>query len=315
MEVRNDIYPKLEDTPWESRGDAIQTRINESFNVIKNIFRNKDDFIDYINKIESAKYAELFIDILNFYDVAKNSVKYIFVKIIMIISCIEKLSNEKHISFDDWLLRYDKTVGDEVEKNINDVDDLEQKFKNTIKSLKIKYEYGSSRKVREFLLKYMDIDEKIELIKSFELKRFKRIHKFSPKPYGNKLKKFPPTIEELAKLTNLKIDEAPMPLCYNWRQCYVDWGCDPKIYCHIKEDPDDIKEPLEKVINFIYKMRSDFVHNARIPSLCERDIHVVFDEYRGDIIQIKLKIERFEEMFEKCINKFFDEKLKQKKKK
>jgi len=308
--IRNDIYPRLVDTPLWTREGHIDVLINECYKAMEQKLGKKSDFINYLNKIERPEDAELLIDVLSFYNKAKNYAEDTFIKVIMMISCIEKIAVEKHMFFQDWLLKYEPVVKERVEKILIGTHDLHNDFKKLVSELKDEYnkEYGSSRKVRTFLSTHLTEDEKINLIRCFRLKHTSRAHRFSKRmePGYKDIE----TIEDLKKTGRFSVNEALMPSCYSWESCYVDYGqCCPEIYCTLRGNK-SLDETLKEIIDVIYGMRSKFVHNAKMFNLPKKDVFSVLDVYMDKGVSIEMKIEAFEEMFENCLKRFFNKKLK-----
>jgi len=185
MDVRNDIYPSPEAQKYSQ---ALAYRTQEAF---PTAFPTVDDVVKYVNNFKTAKIAELFLDIGDYY----NSAKYYtcpkcfppkrieicphcggtfempaFIVLIMVISVMEKLASvdssgvESWVDFYDWVNRRD--INTEYAQALRK--GKFKDFKALMDSLKARWsvEFGSLTKVTSFLKTIMSPEEKRALIKS-----------------------------------------------------------------------------------------------------------------------------------------------------
>lgn len=72
MQIRDDIYPKLNDTPLWTREGELERRIDQAFNTLSTFLETKEEVAKYVNNFQKSDHAELFLDVCSFYDIAKN---------------------------------------------------------------------------------------------------------------------------------------------------------------------------------------------------------------------------------------------------
>lgn len=306
VKIRKDIFPKVKDDIFETRENFINRCINESYESLKEIFSSRNNFIEYINSLKSRKIAELFIRTSQFYLICKKYVNLRFIKLIMIISIIERLSSrmKKYLLFKDWIFKQDRQIEYYI-KRINNID--VNNFKNIIQVLKDDYhlKYGSQQNVKDFFTKYTKDNDKLKLVKNLKPKRVNVVYSYSSYLYKNLAIGKVKTLKELEKY-NIKRGKKYMPICYNWKLCYVNYGeCCPDIYCKFKEDNEIKNKTLQKVIGLIYDMRSKFVHSAKIPPLSEDAPTIGVS--RKKMIIVNLTTNELEKMFEFAFKRYFDE--------
>jgi len=307
MEIRIDIFSEL---GWfySSREVELDIWVKEAYQPFNTHFSTLDKFISFINDIEKTEDAERFIRLCQFYNSSKNYVKHSFTKLIMMFSIIESIISlgKTYRPFKDWILgQYEL-----IESRLTELKKIDVPiFKKIIDDLKIIYhdEYGSTRNVIDFFNDYISDDEKVNIIKSFRYKMTDYVSKYSEKLY----EKIPHMI--ISNFNDFKekgyhVENELMPICYNWRFCYIDYGhCHPNIFCELKEDDSLMALTLKKVINIIYSMRSDFVHNARMPPIGESGIDIVGGMFKGKPIMIELNIGEFEKIFENGFLEYFNQ--------
>ena len=71
------------------------------------------------------------------------------------------------------------------------------------------------------------------------------------------------------KLRKAKIiknkEKSIVPSCYKLKQCYLDTGkCYPQHSCYLKSNPLKINDQLDYVLDYLYRERSNFVHEGRV---------------------------------------------------
>lgn len=316
-EIRKDIFPKMSGF-LVSREKTINDWVNEAFSAISAQFNSKDQFIEYINSFKDRETAELFLRICSFYCIAKKHQPKSYVKLIMMISAIEHLMNKgkQYEEFCFWIEKQKPKIAEKLSsvKSINEED-----FTKIIRFLRDDYFkiYGSQRNVVEFFQNHLSVEDKIRLVKSIRSNRTKTLPKFSLKEYQTLFKASPKTIDEASRKTGIKIEESFMPYCYDWKQCQIDYGsCLASVDCKLRnaENKSLLDSTLKKVITHdIYQIRNDFIHNARITPLNEKDsdgfssigVFGVIGTKRKQI-QIELTPEELQGVFEKGLKNYFD---------
>lgn len=99
-----------------------------------------------------------------------------------------------------------------------------------------------------------------------------------------------------------------MPYCYNWKQCYIDYGqCFPDYGCLLKEDNSLLDKSIKIVVDDLYQMRSDFVHDATITPLNERNAVFTLGTTGKRPVIIELTVEDLEDVFEKALKHYFNQ--------
>lgn len=306
-EIRNDIFPNL--VPFlQSREHTIAAYINEAFEATS-LFSSKEKFIEYVNSLDDYQTAELFIKICKFYHIAQKYQPTSYVKLIMIISAIERViyKDRRYQEFYNWIETQDAKIEEELQKV-----EIAQKqgFLHIMRILKEEYfkAYSSRRNIIDFFQNHISIENKVKLIKSFRANWTKVVSGFCMKTHQPILSPFPNSIEEAGKRLNKNIENGLVPYCYDWRQCWVDGSCHPEISCALINNDLLLAKVLKKVVNDLYQMRNDFVHLARITPLNERDsvgILAVIGEDRKPV-SIKLTAEELETVFEDGLKHYFD---------
>lgn len=308
IKLRNDLFPQMIEF-FESKEKTIERWADEAFEAFSSKFSSKEEFIKYMNSLKNPRDAELFIRIGHFYLVAKKYQQASYVKFIMIISIIEKIANkEKEFQeFYDWIEGQDAKINELLPK-LKAID--VNVFKDIIRKLKENYfqEFGSRRNVLAFFRIHLTQEDKIKLIRSVEVDRRGTVERYSERipailrHVGGKAT----TIEEL-KEKGFNVKKHFVPYCYNWKQCYFEYGqCVPSLGCLLKDDESLLDKTLKKVVDDLYQMRSDFVHDATITPLNEKDAIFTLGTSRKKPVLIKLTVEDLERMFEKALKHYFD---------
>ncbi len=303
VELRNDIFINLKDNTRQTTIEKYY--VDEAFEAMGHLFDNKDKFVDYLNSIKNPADAELFVRMSSFYLIAKKYEKSIPAKLIMIISIIERISNKNRdfITMDNWIINQDNKIREYLSK-YEEVS-MEQ-FKEVFELLREDYFkiFGSQRNFFAFF-KTVSLDDKIKIIKSFKTQRVKIVEGVFAKYFEERLKPFT-TIDEFEIAEKRKLKHAQMPECYHWKSCYLGYGqCSDKISCWLHDNPDEVDSYLKKTIRLIYQMRSNFVHNAKLFLLNEKDSIFLADSIDGDTVFIELTVEDFQDIFERTFKKYF----------
>ena len=311
IKIRDEIFPNLKGIFNESREKILEVWIGEAYNPFNNRFASLEEFINFINKIKEPKNAEKFLRLSQFYHSCKNYVPDTFTKLIMIFSIIESILSlgKKYKPFKDWIMGQDDLINLKLPYIKNG--DLKT-FKQCLEELKEEYhsEFGSTRNVAEFFDKYISDDDKVKIIKSFRIKRNDIVYSYSAKLY-EKIPNF--LFERMEDLddSRFKIEKSRLtPICYNWKYCYIGYGhCHPDIYCLLKDNKELLSDTLRKIINVIYHIRSDFVHNAKMPPIAEAGIDFSTGIYNDEVVLIELNIEEFSSIFEDGFINYFKENI------
>jgi hypothetical protein len=293
---------------FEPKDKTIERWADVAFEAFNSIFSSKEEFIKYVNSLKNPRDAELFLHIGDFYLIAKKYQRESYVKLIMIVSIVEKIANkEKEFQeFYEWIESQDDKISELLsESKIIDVN----MFKDIIRELKEKYfqEFGSRRNVFAFFKTYLTQEDKIKLIRSVEADWKKTVERYSERlPFFKNSVEKVITIEEL-KEKGFNVEEHFVPYCYDWRKCWFESGqCAPNLGCLLNDDECLLERSLKKVVDDLYQMRSDFVHNATITPLNEKDAIFTLGTSGKKIVLIKLTVEDLENMFEKALKNYCD---------
>jgi len=306
VELRNDLFSEMIGL-FEPKERTIRMWVDEAFEAFKSLFSSNDDFIKYINSIKNPKDAELLIKIGGFYLVAKKYQKESFIKLIMIVSVVEKIANKEmeFQEFYDWIEDQDNQIKELLSK-AKTIDT--NGFKEIIRVLKENYfqEFGSRRNVFAFFKEHLTQEDKIKLIRSIKTRRTDTVRGYSERMCKAVVGKIA-TIQE-AQRKGFVVEEHFVPYCYDWSQCYFDYGqCSPDYGCLLKDDNSLLDNTIKKVVDDLYQMRSDFVHNATITPLNERDVVFTLGTSGRKPVLIELTVENLEDMFEKALKHYFDQ--------
>ena len=301
--------------PKKKRTKLVEYKIKKCFNALRdNLFSSEEEFIGYVNSMKDPKDAELFLDLCEFYSTFKELKGYPYIKLIAIISIIDKLNARKvkFKPFKDWVLS--KEGGNYIKEYLSkvSVNDEVKKFKEVFKKLREKHGeiFGSQRSVIKFFENYCSVNDQVKLIRAFKFKRTAVVERYSQNytwcPSDVR------SIEDLQKKyrNQYKVEKRYMPECYDWRYCWVEGRTCNSSKCRLIENHHYRKEILGKIVSFIYQMRNDFIHGAKIPPIIKRPQEVdtltiagkIGDEYGI----INLSIEDIQEIFERGFKKYFD---------
>jgi hypothetical protein len=305
--IRDDVFPKM--APFFfTKEQIISGYVDESFEALSSLFKTKEDVIQYINSLNSAETAELFLQTAKFYLIAKKYQPSSYVKLIMMISAIENLvSQDKEFQeFHIWLQGADKSIEKELGKNKLDT----ESFKIIIRALAEEYfkVYGSRRNVFDFFTR-ISKENKLKLVRSFNGFYAEYIEAFSGRLFKQVSNPRPQTISEAGRVLRKNVEKHLMPYCYDWKECWTQYGrCFPDIYCKIQQDDALLEEYLKKVVGDIYQMRNDFVHSARVTPLNKKDIVGVLGIIgpKRKPVSIELTDEDLQTIFENGFKNYFD---------
>ena len=96
VKLREDLFPNLQNGIFGTRRENLNLWIDDAYEPLSESFHFKDDFIIFINSIRNAEDAELFIKMCWFYNISKTVEKSSYVKLIMMISIIEKIITKEN---------------------------------------------------------------------------------------------------------------------------------------------------------------------------------------------------------------------------
>ena len=214
------------------------TEIVDDFStVFHTIFKDRGELIKYRMKFMDINSIEIFNGILrlirlhykfNKIDVDKNDDLRVLLdmnKLLFMTTIVEVLlSKEKHISFDKWLNKVLSKENTKCQKLWQDYIEI----------------HGASKKFRTFFLEFLNKDEQIKLMKNIQL--------FQKDEKGE--------IEVI-------------PLCsYNSEDCNLSqFKCNYDINqmnCPAYDNNKYMKKPLKECADFLYYIRSKFVHEAQL---------------------------------------------------
>jgi len=217
--------------------------IKRNFGYFKAIYKNEKEMSQYYEKFQdttdkSEVALSNFLGLHEFYRAMKTA-KNATVKLIMIISLVEKLSsNREFVDFAEWLKERGRTTENEHYKSI-------QKYCNKMWN-EYNEEYGCSSKFRRFFnnSEFITRDERIALLQSvsiFEKENpFFQVHPFC---YDEKC-----PITRIERVTDTSI------MYGNPRS-----DCEK---CPLFEDDKKLKRGMEEYAQFLYEVRNRFVHDA-----------------------------------------------------
>jgi hypothetical protein len=161
--------------------EIIDTWVDGAHEAFNSLFPSKEQFVGFINSFKNREDAESFIRLSLFYLISKKFEKSIFTKLIMMISIIESLNGE-YVPIQDWILSQDEKIVKYTE-NIREM--TNRSFKDVLKQLVEDYyaTYGSQRNVVKFFTQNVELEDKIQLIKSIRLKHTDTVSGFSLRLY------------------------------------------------------------------------------------------------------------------------------------
>lgn len=104
MEIRKDVFPNFNPI-FGSKDDYLKRNIQMAYEAFKAVFSSTNEVIELVNRIEDVRKAEIFLRLSRYYNISKNYAGHDFLKVIMIISLIEKLTalEDPFVDFKDWV--------------------------------------------------------------------------------------------------------------------------------------------------------------------------------------------------------------------
>ena len=125
--LRGDLYPNLKNSLLWNRERLLDEYVEIAQKVFSRYFTSKMDVITYINNFRDSKDAEFFLDICRYYNISKSYEKSPFVKLVMMISAIDKAARlrQKYVPFDEWITCEGNGEKFQEEVNILKVDNWE----------------------------------------------------------------------------------------------------------------------------------------------------------------------------------------------
>jgi len=280
--------------------------VKRDFQFFKGIYSSEKEMLDYglkLQKIGDTTKAFLELYSISEFYITLKSVQDGFVKLIMIISLIERLaSNKDYVDFSTWLKANESENGNarKAWNNYNDRDG-----------------YGCSHKFRNFFKNpdYLTKSEQISLVQSV---------KFYSKYKGKRVSAPLFCYQEKCGRGNrdcvFHYDQKPVlhALSMNGEEDeYFRYGIED---CPLFQDGKLLNKTLNELANFIYQMRNKFVHNATLfhlakksqgfPSLMidyiEYDFrHIREFKFKGTIL-LELSSEKLEEFLNRNFKKMLE---------
>ena len=264
-----DPYPNYSDD-WGSKEDFIKTRIEYTYDVLKNEFENENDFMDFLKKFKKANELALFFNTMIFYGVGKTHNQDPNARLMYLVSTIEKIqSDESYKSIERWLLSKDQKTIIEEYLLVSNYNTYKTNFE-IVKELYSK-KYGAYKKFKEYLIKNLSIEQKIQLIQSFRTK------------YKEKLL-MPFCFDNCKPLSDVNLKSG---------------NCNDYI-CHLETNEVILNESINKIAKVIYNFRSNVVHDASFAPL-SLDADSVYGTYNGELILIKINLLSIEKIFENSL--------------
>jgi hypothetical protein len=339
MVLRNDIY-----SPEAQK--YLDTLVNRTQQAFPTIFPTTNDVINYVNNFKTAKLAELFLDIGDYYNSAKyytcpecippkkvetcpscqNTIEMPdFILLIMAFSVMEKLAFvessgiENWVDFYDWVSRKDITA--EYWQTLK-----KGKFRDfnaLVDSLKARWnrEYGSLTKVTNFLLAIMSPNEKQTLIKSIRY-----IQKVPNLPTTNKTTITQPEhnqqitftsqeeLKEYIKQNSTQTTLHALPICYEknrpWNCYTINNSQQNQGYCQNKNDCTLISDvhKLDKCLKDTIKTLHDWQTKFIHDAQLPptKELSIYGETISKDKYLATLSTTQFKTVFEQLVKKFFD---------
>ena len=280
---------KTKETPKE----LCDSLVKEYFRFFIEVYSSEKEMLEYclkfqqIHKTPKRAFDEFF-SLSEFYRAMK-LMKIDFIKLIMITSMIEKLSSKKDfMEFSEWVSTKRKeniSWNEKIEKAWNDYNE----------------EFGCSHKFRNFFQnpKYLNEIEQLELLKSV-----------------------------FYYIKNADNSYSPVSLfCYNEEACrFVKTPCLFRLdrICPALKDKKIVKDGIKEFANFLYHLRSNFVHDARMFRLSEEAFgttaflwtyvpynfrHIKRPLYTGRVL-LRISVAELEQIlnrnFKKLLNEYID---------
>jgi hypothetical protein len=308
-EVRKDIFPRMAPL-FKTKEATLSEYASDAFEAMSSIFQTKEQITEYINSLDSPETAELFLKICRFYIISKKYQEASYIKLIMMISAIERLisKDRAYVEFYEWIMKQDKKIEVELAKEaIQNKED----FKKIVKGLTEQYFeiFSSRRNIIDFFQNHLSANDQIKLIRSFRGYWVDVIHAFSRKFYEPILLPFPTTIKDAGKRLHKPIEKSLMPYCYDWQRCWVEYGnCASEIDCALALNDSMREKFLRRVVTDLYQIRNDFVHSARITPLNDKDSIGTLSVLGADRkpVSIELTVEDLESLFERGLKHYLD---------
>ena len=238
--------------------EKIKNSIRHMFKYFGEVFASEEEmytfYLKFLKKCEKPEDAYYELLTLSEYYIAMKQAKSPFLKLIMQISLIEKLNSKmSYLTFVDWLVKIEKDETFNKQKTIQRFHSNYEKkgshnnrfkqFLKTIRKVHTIYsdDYGLGTKFRTFFQEYLTKQEKIELLKS--------IRCYNKSDNGSKSNLVPMFCFEENVCRLAPYYSCPM-VNYNRKDCPI---------C-INEK--SLKKSLNEFADFLYSLRSKFVHNA-----------------------------------------------------
>jgi hypothetical protein len=230
-------------TERESEMQQSREFIMKNFAFFKDLYQTKKEMLSYCEKFQGTRETLTISDFLAIHEYYKTmkQMNNSTVKLVMIISLIEKLCSErKYVDFAQWLKEREHSSESEYCKS-------EHKCCRKMWN-EYNQEYGSSGKFQKFFenQQYVTRDDQIALVRSVET--------YIKKSDGS------------LSLMNLLCHEATCPeeekeVDSNLGRVRAILGCDYQ-KCPLLEDDKKLKMGIGDFTGLLYEIRNRFVHNA-----------------------------------------------------
>jgi hypothetical protein len=263
-------------------------------------FPSFDDAARYVNSLTTKEIAELFCEMARFYKVSKQNVPIDVLQLTMILTVIERIQSHGRAFLSPWdFLSQRANVTAAAATPIPDLDTLMR----ALETLKQNYSaaHGATRGVVDFFQTYASEADKILLAKSLKTQRTRHLVGASSR-YDRGLAGHA-TIAA-AEAAGFRGDDGSLPRCYNWKNCYIDFGdCYPENGCDLTTDPVKMAQTIKKLVQLIYAWRSKFDHEGVIPPISDTTF---IAETTDGLIVNDMTIEVFRGIFERSFKAYFD---------
>lgn len=162
--------------------------------------------------------------------------------------------------------------------------------------------YGSVRNFADFLDKYFVLDDQVRFVLSIRPMHTRYVIRYSEHLPGFKRYE---NLKDLLKDGRFKSEKGFQPVCYNWKECFVEGSCRFPVntrWCRLFKNGQIRQSALKRVANIFYGMRSKFIHDAKVLPI-SKNLLAMYDKKP---IVVNFTIVFLEEVFEKAFRKFFE---------
>jgi len=156
VKLREDVYPTLRDSLLATRENLLDEYAEIAQKVFSRYFSSKADVIAFLNNLKDPKDAEFILNICRYYNISKNYEKSPFIKLVMILSVIDKATRHvfEYVPFEDWIASNQNMEEFQKEVEVLKLNTWES-FQRLMGDFKERYYkiYGSVRNIVDFLSK------------------------------------------------------------------------------------------------------------------------------------------------------------------